>query len=56
MEEVVVGLVFWSLQTISSLDLTRSPPLTSRVEGGKQACLINWYAALNAKRNMRAYV
>ena len=52
MKEVVVELIFWSLQTISSLDLTQSSPLTPRVEGGKQVCLINGYAALNGERNV----
>lgn len=41
MEEVVMELVFWSLQTISSLDLILSSPLTPKVKGGKQMCLIN---------------
>lgn len=56
MEELVVELVLWSLQTISGLDLTQSSPLTPRVEGGKPVCLINSYAAFNEKRNVRACV
>lgn len=45
---VVVDLIVWSLQAVSGLDLTWSPPL--RVEEGKQLCLMNWRAALNAKK------
>lgn len=40
MEKVVAELIVWSLQTISSLDLTQSSPLISRVGGSKQVCLI----------------
>lgn len=40
-DKAAVDLIFWSLQTVSSLDLTQSSSSTPRLGGGRQVRLIN---------------